>query len=104
MLTQSARQIAKGNISVELSESGNDEIGQITGAFKEIVDVLTELRNTFKNAQADIKCGDILRKIDNRMLNGIFKDILTETDDIIYEFVKLFGLVSEPIIIIDTIT
>ena len=100
-LAQDAKQVAAGNIDVNFVNGRKDEVGQISDAFSEIVNTLEMLRSFFRKAQSNVKNGNILYQLDNLKMQGIFREILTETNDIIYEFVKLFGLISEPVIIID---
>ena len=101
ILKQNAMQVADGDIAVNLMSNRKDEIGQISVAFAKILDTLVALRNNFRNAESAIKRGNILYRFEKNQMKGVYDEIMTETNDIIYEFIKLFGLLSEPIIIID---
>lgn len=99
-LVYNAKQIAKGNLNVNVSTKNKDEVGQVTNAFTEIIQSLNALNDEFAKTQKAISQGDILHR-NTVKLEGAFGDILKGQDNILDIFVGYLDLLADPVIIAD---
>ncbi|MCL2399929.1 MAG: methyl-accepting chemotaxis protein [Defluviitaleaceae bacterium] len=100
-LTFNAQEVAKGNTAVNFKVERNDEIGQVSQAFLEIVNSLNSLNNGFTKAEHEIREGNLTYQMKNNTMSGIFKQIMEDVNFIIKELKDYIEYINEPIIVID---
>ncbi|MCL2387218.1 MAG: methyl-accepting chemotaxis protein [Defluviitaleaceae bacterium] len=100
-LADVANSIAEGDTRVNLQARGNDEIGQVTAAFREVVGSMNTLSDNFTKAETSLQRGNLLYRLEDNRLKGSFAQILDSTNNIINEFREFFELITESIIVID---
>lgn len=99
-LAAAAKKVAGGDIDVKFDLRRNDEIAQVSQSFLEILSALSILQDNFKKAETAMTHRDILYRLEDSRLGGIYNQMLSMTNTIIDEFQDFFELLSEPIIII----
>jgi len=82
-LALSATQVARGNITADFHVNQNDEIGEVSLAFKEIVYTLNMLQEDFNKAAMNIQQGDLQFRINEAQFQGAFNAIVVEVNSII---------------------
>jgi len=100
-LKLAAQQIAKGNVGVYLNNDSNDEVGQLSKAFSDIVNSMNILDESFKKAAFANQHGDILYQLNDNRLEGIYANFLKTVNDITYEFILTFDSISAPLMYVD---
>jgi len=100
-LAVAAREVAKGNIAINFETSKNDEIGQVSKAFAEIVQSLNIIEDAFKKGAYANQHGDILYQLNAPRLDGVYARILGLTNAITHEFVLTIDSLSEPFLYVD---
>jgi len=100
-LKLAAQQIAKGNMAVNLSNDSNDEVGQLSKAFLNIVNSVNILDESFKKAAFANQHGNILYQLNDDRLEGIYANLLKTVNDITYEFILTFDSISAPLMYVD---
>jgi len=100
-LTQTARDVSLGNLNVvQLEVKSNDEISQVTTAFYDVATKLKLLHSNFEAAKTALLNRDILFRLSDSRLLGIYADLFDITNGIINEFQEFFELINDPIIIV----
>ena len=100
-LTTSAKEIAEGNIRINLPESSDDEIGLLTNTFHEIINSMSLLVENYEYAKQTYQHGDILYKMDDSKLKGSFADLLHHSNAIVNEFILTIDALTAPIVYVD---
>ena len=100
-LTSSAKQVAEGNVAINFNTGTDDEIGQLTNAFSEVVKSMNILEENFLKGETRHKHGDVLHRLEDSRLKGAFADILERTNVICNEFVLTLDVATEPILYLD---
>lgn len=100
-LAATAKDVAAGDIAVNFTIDRDDEIGQVSRSFLEIVKSLNTLKSEFQSAETAIGQGDVLYRAENTGLEGAFHEILTGANNIIGEMTGYLDFITEPIIIVD---
>ena len=83
MLTESANEVAKGNVALNLYARSNDEIGKVSRSFLRIITALNILGNNFENAKKAIERGDTNYNLSDFRIGGIFDEMLDNANVII---------------------
>ncbi|MCL2604971.1 MAG: methyl-accepting chemotaxis protein [Defluviitaleaceae bacterium] len=96
-----AKEVAAGNISVNLRTDSADEIGQLSRAFSEIVSSMNTLEDCFLEGERQHSRGNVLYKMEDSRLKGAFSGILTRANNIANEFLLSFDVLTEPFIYLD---
>jgi len=100
-LAQTARDVSLGNLNVkQLEVKSNDEISQVTTAFYDVATKLKLLHSNFNIAKTALLNRDILYRLSDSRLVGIYADLFDITNGIINEFQEFFELINDPIIIV----
>jgi len=102
ILTINAQEVANGNIAVNFKITGNDEIGQVSRAFMDIVDKLKILNDGFTQVEREIREGNITYRMHNDAMSGIFLNIMHDVNAIILNLEEYIEYAKEPIIAIDS--
>jgi methyl-accepting chemotaxis protein len=100
-LTKDAVQVAKGNVAINFTASKDDEIGQISNAFMEVVNSFNILTENFMQAEKEHKYGNVLYKLKDDRLKGTFAEILERTNSVAHEFLLYFDNLTLPFIVLD---
>ena len=100
-LSYAADQISKGDISLNFKPEKSDEINQIVRAFQKIIVNMDIIKDNFAEAENAIKHGFVYHKLEDTRLEGVFANVLHMTNSIIYEFVDVLNLFTEPIVVTD---
>ncbi|MCL1999378.1 MAG: ATP-binding protein [Turicibacter sp.] len=100
-LTTAARLFAKGIPPEDLNVSASDEISEAYSSFKEITKSINLLEEHFKKAENAMNRGDLLYRLDEPRLGGIYRGMLNNANKIIEGFQNLFELIVEPVFIIN---
>ena len=100
-LAENARMVAKGKFSVNFDTSGKDEIGQVSGAFTEVVNSMDILVQNIEKGEDALKHGRLLEKLVDDRLEGAFKGILDRTNSIVNEAIGGYEKLSEPFMVVD---
>ena len=100
-LAEAAKQVAQGNMQVNFNVSRNDEIGQVSRSFMDILQRFTALTNNFKEAEHAVRRGDMLYRLEDSDLPGAYNEILSGANSILDEFVGILNVIAEPLIIVD---
>ncbi|MCL2223518.1 MAG: ATP-binding protein [Defluviitaleaceae bacterium] len=82
-LSDSAKEVARGNVDVQFRVKRNDEMSQVANAFLEIVRTLNILLDNFKNAENAMTSGDTAYKFEDSHLGGIYDEMLKSTNNIV---------------------
>ncbi|MDR0295187.1 MAG: methyl-accepting chemotaxis protein, partial [Prevotellaceae bacterium] len=101
-LVKIARELANGNTAANIKIKGNDEIGKISMSIFEIAKSLNTLRDDFEKAEKTIGEGNVMFRIENDNLNGVFGEILDGFNNVKNEFVEFLEHITEPVIIINS--
>jgi len=100
-LATAAKEVANGNIAVNFDASRNDEIGQVSKAFAEIVQSLHITEEAFKKGAFANQHGDILYQVEDSRLSGVYSRILEQANAITYELVLTIDSLFEPFLYVD---
>ena len=116
-LVQLARSVAKGtsilndnpgdknsnnkSSYIDISNISNDEIGQVTKAFADIVQTLNIMLDNFREAENALKHGNLLYKLQDPRLEGNFAEILKSANNAFDEFTVSYDQLTEPFIMMD---
>jgi len=100
-LKLAAQQIAKGNMAVNLSTDSDDEVGQLSKAFSNIVNSMKILDENFKKAAYANQHGNILYQLKDDRLDGIYANLLKTVNDITYEYILTFDSILVPLMYVD---
>jgi methyl-accepting chemotaxis protein len=95
----SAREVAAGNLNVNLNTASGDEIGQLSRAFAEIIESMNILEECFVKGEAQHGRGNVLYKMNDSRLKGAFAGILDRANSIAGEFLECLDVLTEPLII-----
>jgi len=101
VLEHNAKEVAKGNTNVNFDMKYNDEIGKVSAAFADVVQSINIMSDNFRGAAYAFQHGDILHKVEDSRLKGIYADSLKLVNDITHEFVLTIDFMAEPCIYID---
>jgi PAS domain S-box-containing protein len=101
-LVHGANEIARGNVAANLDTGRKDEIGQVSKSLAGIVNSLNIMVENYEESAYANQHGNILHKLKDDRLEGIFADLFQLTNDIKHEFVLTFDSLSEPFIYIDS--
>ncbi|MCL2386656.1 MAG: methyl-accepting chemotaxis protein [Defluviitaleaceae bacterium] len=100
-LATAAKEVAKGNITVNFDTSKNDEIGQVSKDFAAIVQNLHIIEDAFNKGAYANQHGDILYRLKDERLGGVYARILEKTNEITYEYLLTIDSLSEPFLYVD---
>ena len=100
-LTQNAKEIAYGNMKINLDTARKDEFGQVSNAFAEVIKSINLLRKNIEFGVKRMKRGNVLHKFEDSRLQGAFAKILVHTNDIAKEFVYSYNELTDPFIYVD---
>ncbi|MCL2398420.1 MAG: methyl-accepting chemotaxis protein [Defluviitaleaceae bacterium] len=102
-LVQLAQDVAKGNESsnIDLSNISNDEIGQVTKAFADIIDTLNIMLDNFRRTEYALHHGDLLYRLKDSRLEGNFAEILKSANNAFEEFTIRYDQLTDPFIMVD---
>jgi methyl-accepting chemotaxis protein len=96
-----AKNVAAGNLNVNLMTDSGDEIGQLSRAFADIVSSMNILEENFQNGSTQFKRGNVLHKINDARLSGAYASIMLKANNIASEFLTCLDILTEPLIIVD---
>ena len=82
-LAEGASEVSKGNVSVSFLIDSDDEFGQVSRSFQEIIVALNVLGENFKNAERALMKGDSAYSLTDTKLGGIFDDMISSANNII---------------------
>lgn len=82
-LTDTAKQISAGNFDMELATTRRDEVGQLTGAFDNVVQTLRAIQQQFADAATAAKSGDLSFRADATAFDGGFGDIVNVVNNVL---------------------
>ena len=100
-LTESAKEVASGNIAINIESNSNDEIGQVFDAFKEIVNSLNIMEDGIRKCAYANQHGDVESLLDDSLLEGSYSDLFKLINVLINEFIYSLDIITEPILYID---
>ncbi|MCL2415273.1 MAG: methyl-accepting chemotaxis protein [Defluviitaleaceae bacterium] len=100
-LAIAAREIAAGNLAVNIKIPNNDEISQVSRSFLDIIQSLNTLHHDFMKAETDIQEGRIQSRIEETKLQGIFLEISSSANSVMKGFENCLNLISEPLMFVD---
>ena len=100
-LVNSAKEVAKGNLAVNLDVSRSDEVGDIAKAFAEIIESLHIVEEVFQKGAHANQHGNILYKLEDSRLEGMFSELLESANGIVHEFVLTIDCLTEPFVYVD---
>ncbi|MCL2400552.1 MAG: HAMP domain-containing protein [Defluviitaleaceae bacterium] len=100
-LTKSANEVAKGKLDINHDYSSDDEIGQVFGAFEEIVKSLSILAKNIQKGTEANKHGDILYQFEDYRLEGTYAELLKMVNTLTHEFALTIDCLSDPFIYVD---
>ncbi|MCL2499501.1 MAG: methyl-accepting chemotaxis protein [Defluviitaleaceae bacterium] len=98
-----AKEVAAGNISISLNTDSADEIGQLSRAFSEIVSSMNTLEDCFLEGDKQHTRGNVLYKLEDSRLKGAFSGILARANNIADEFLSIFDVLTEPLLIVSPV-
>jgi len=102
-LAHKAKQMAAGSIDQDFRYMDrNDEIGQVSKSFMEIVRTLNTIKSDFKAAEKNIKSGDILYRLEDAGLEGIFKEMQDNVNGIASELIDFLEIIADPLMVFDS--
>ncbi len=94
-LEQASKEIAKGNLNVNLRIHGKDEIGSLTESFIKLRNTILMLVEKINNLSEEYKLGDIEAKINLDEFEGEFKEVAisinTMVGDLINDTLEILG-------------
>ena len=82
-LTGAAQQIARGDFSAELNDGRKDEVGQLTGAFKDVVQSLRGMQQQFNKVAEAAEAGDLAFRGANDQFEGAYSDIVAAVNQML---------------------
>jgi len=91
----------KINVNIDMKNIPQDEIGQVYGAFSEIVKTVNILAKDFNEMDIVVRSGMPHHRIIDANLKGTFGDIVSKTNTVLYDYEHMMDLISEPMAIID---
>ncbi len=98
-LEQAAKEIANGNLNVNIRQQGKDEVAMLAASFIKVKDTIRFITEKINEVALALKSGDIDARIDNNLFNGDFEDttkaINNIIDDYIDEVTTLLGAYGE---------
>ncbi|MCL2357550.1 MAG: methyl-accepting chemotaxis protein [Defluviitaleaceae bacterium] len=100
-LAAAAEEVAGGNIAVNFDTSKNDEVGQVSRAFAKVVQRLNTVEDAFKKGVYENQHGNILYRLEDSRLDGVYARILEATNAITYEYILTIDALSEPFVYVD---
>jgi len=87
LLAKAAKEVGKGNLDVVLSGTkNNDEIAQVSRAFSEVISALRLLQGNYQEARVALSHKDVLFRLEDPKLSGIYDELLNISNGIIDEF------------------
>ena len=102
-LTELARAAEQGNMqSVAHLCRSKSEIGTVTRVFTELTNNLDVLKEEATKAVLEVSGGNMVFRIKNERLKGVFADIAASANGIIREFNACLDHITEPVVIIDS--
>ena len=101
-LAAAAIDVAAGRAQVNLRVVNNDEIGKVSNAFLKIIETLNSVSQEFSVMSDNIQHGKTHYRIDieNGKLQGIFREIAEQMNNVVHDFEFTIDLMSEPYILI----
>jgi len=96
-----AHEAALGNIQVKPLDVGNDEIGQVYRSFLEIIHIFSVLQKDIDAAVIAVRNGNLHYRVKDLELQGVFNEIVSGLNEVLYDFEYCVDLISEPMIIIN---
>ena len=82
-LTNTAKDVARGNLEVKFDLRRNDEISQVSQSFLEIVTALNILKDNFRNAESAMTSSGTIYMLEDSRLGGVFDEMLVKTNNVI---------------------
>ena len=97
-LVKLAHDISLGKININKGNTSNDEIGELTKSMYSIVDTLDRLQNVFDDLIKNFGVGKTHYKAQDSTMEGIYSEILRQTNSIAYDFEFTLDQFIEPFI------
>jgi len=82
-LTNTAKNVARGNLEVTFDIHRKDEISQVSQSFLEIVTALNILKDNFRNAESAMTSSGTIYMLEDSRLGGIYGEMLAMTNNVI---------------------
>ena len=82
-LTETAGDVARGNLEVAFDISRNDEISHVSRSFLEIVTALKILQENFRKAETMLTSKDAAYVLEDSRLDGVYDEMLAKTNNIV---------------------
>ncbi|MDR2166297.1 MAG: methyl-accepting chemotaxis protein [Clostridiales bacterium] len=99
-LAVNAKELAKGNLAVNLQANSNDEVGQVSAAFMEIVESMNSLMSEFVSSETKIREGQLNHRLDCTQSGGVYKEILDGVNGLVEELVDYMNY-TNPMVVFD---
>jgi len=100
-LADVAHEVALGNIQVKPLGVGNDEIGRVYRSFLEIIHIFRVLQKDIDAAVIAVRNGNLHYRVKDIELQGVFSEIVSGLNEVLYDFEYCVDLIAEPMIIIN---
>ncbi len=87
-LEKTAREIANGNLNVNLRAKSEDEIGMLITSFAKVRDTILQLTNEIHGVTTSLEQGDIDARIPDDNFNGEYKETVHAINAIVDAYIK----------------
>ena len=88
-IAANAAEIANGNLNVNSVYNSDDEIGQLSDAFRRIVVTLNALIDNMSKMAKEHDNGNIDIKVDSEKFNGAYKEVAIGVNDMVHSYVNI---------------
>ena len=96
-----ARQIASGDLFVQINTKRSDEFGQLSKALQAIPDTLRAILNEYKSLEETISSGFMTAEGNASRFSGEFATLVNGTNDIIRRFGLVLDSLPSPVVMLD---